>query len=76
VEAYGLREFKDFKPRMMHTFDGTKISFAPSGFILFRPSGTEPVLRIYAETENLNKTLKLLEAGRDLLRKKTDLLEG
>ncbi len=76
VESYGLRFFKDFTPSRIHTFDGTKISFKPHGFILFRPSGTEPVLRIYAETDSRENTSKLLNLGRTLLSEKTDLLHS
>jgi len=32
-----------------------------------RPSGTEPVVRIYAETENANDLEVLLEQGRGYL---------
>ena len=33
----------------METTDGTKLLFADESWLLFRQSGTEPMLRVYAE---------------------------
>ncbi len=43
------------------TIDGVKIWFADQSAILIRPSGTEPVFRLYAEAKNQEKALKLVE---------------
>jgi len=43
--------------------DGTKLLFADESWILFRQSGTEPVLRIYAEATNIHNVRSLLDAG-------------
>lgn len=51
-------KIKDIK-----TLDGVKYLFKDSSWILFRPSGTEPLLRVYAETGNPKKTQSLLNAG-------------
>ncbi len=45
------------------TIDGTKLLFADESWLLFRQSGTEPVLRIYSEATSMEKREKLLEAG-------------
>ncbi|MFH0947866.1 MAG: phosphoglucomutase/phosphomannomutase family protein [Elusimicrobiota bacterium] len=50
----------------IRTYDGIKIIFDPSrlggtGWLLLRPSGTEPILRTYSETDSLGKTKKLLD---------------
>ncbi len=42
------------------TIDGVKIWFSDSSAILIRPSGTEPVFRLYAEAKNQDKALKLV----------------
>jgi phosphomannomutase len=76
VEFFGLHYFADFAPKRVYSFDGTKVNFSPKGFILFRPSGTEPVLRIYAETDTPERTAELLNLGRVLLSEKTDLLRS
>jgi len=50
--------------------DGVKLNFVDGGWILFRKSGTEPILRIYCESpiasnvdEMLERALKVLAAG-------------
>lgn len=48
------------------TLDGTKLLFADESWLLFRQSGTEPALRIYAEATSTTKMHELLEAGRGL----------
>jgi phosphomannomutase/phosphoglucomutase len=42
------------------TIDGVKIWFADRSTILVRPSGTEPIYRLYAEAKNQEKALKLI----------------
>jgi phosphomannomutase len=44
--------------------DGTKLVFADESWLLLRQSGTEPVLRIYAEATSIAKRDALLEQGR------------
>jgi phosphomannomutase/phosphoglucomutase len=43
------------------TIDGVKIWFEDKSAILVRPSGTEPVYRLYAEAKNQEKALKLIK---------------
>ncbi len=50
------------------TIDGLKIIFKDDSWILFRPSGTEPVFRVYAETPSIEKTKELLEWGCKLVK--------
>lgn len=47
--------------------DGVKFIFADKSWMLMRPSGTEPMVRIYAETENTDDLEVLLEQGRHYL---------
>ena len=51
------------------TIDGVKIWFEDKSAILVRPSGTEPVYRLYAEAKNQEKALKLIEDYSSKLRK-------
>jgi len=37
------------------TTDGIKISLDSKNWVMIRPSGTEPIVRIYAESENQEK---------------------
>ena len=52
------------------TLDGTKLLFADESWILFRQSGTEPVLRVYCEASSLAKTTKLMDVGERLARER------
>ena len=49
--------------------DGTKLLFADESWLLFRQSGTEPVLRVYAEATSTAKREELLEQGCALVSK-------
>jgi phosphomannomutase len=51
----------------VETTDGTKLIFGDESWLLFRQSGTEPVLRIYAEATSTDKCAALLTAGEGLL---------
>jgi phosphomannomutase len=50
--------------------DGTKLLFADESWLLFRQSGTEPMLRIYAEATSMAKRDALLNAGCELANQK------
>ncbi len=52
---------EDVKGKNISTIDGVKIWFNDNSAILIRPSGTEPVFRLYAEAKNQEKALKLVE---------------
>jgi alpha-D-glucose phosphate-specific phosphoglucomutase len=52
--------------REVHTFDGIKFVLADDSWLLIRPSGTEPVLRVYAEARDAAMVQALLDAGRAL----------
>ncbi len=45
------------------TVDGFKFQLGNDRWVLIRPSGTEPVLRVYAQAETLEKTRELLNAA-------------
>jgi phosphomannomutase/phosphoglucomutase len=57
------------KGENISTIDGVKIWFKDSSAILIRPSGTEPVFRLYAEAKNQEKALKLVSDYTDKLEK-------
>jgi Phosphomannomutase len=46
--------------------DGTKLLFEDESWLLFRQSGTEPVLRIYSEATSIAKMNALLDEGEHL----------
>lgn len=47
----------------VQTTDGTKLLFGDESWLLFRQSGTEPMLRIYAEATSVAKMNALLDEG-------------
>lgn len=47
--------------------DGVKYIFADDSWLLIRPSGTEPVLRIYAEASTNDRVAQLLAVGAALV---------
>ena len=49
------------------TFDGLKVWLDNDEWVLIRPSGTEPVVRIYAETATKKETQALLDFGEKLV---------
>ena len=50
------------------SLDGAKLIFEDESWLLLRQSGTEPVLRIYAEATSVRKRDELLKAGEELTR--------
>jgi phosphoglucomutase len=55
------------KIEKINRMDGVKFMFEDGSWMLMRPSGTEPMVRIYAEAEDKNILEVLLEQGRQYL---------
>jgi phosphomannomutase len=55
------------KPSKVVRTDGLKLYFDDRTWILLRPSGTEPVARIYAEASSEEQVQQLLSAGETVL---------
>jgi len=62
------KELAGFKIEKVSTLDGVKLIFKNDGWIMFRASGTEPVLRIYVEMPEIEEVEKVLEEGKKLLK--------
>jgi phosphomannomutase len=62
-------EFAGYPVTDVETVDGTKLLFDDESWLLFRQSGTEPVLRIYSEATSVKKMNELLDAAEQLARK-------
>ena len=52
-----------YKVEGVATMDGTKLLLDDESWLLFRQSGTEPMLRIYSEATSLSKVQALLDQG-------------
>jgi phosphomannomutase/phosphoglucomutase len=61
--------FEQVKNENVSTIDGVKIWFNDASAILIRPSGTEPVFRLYAEAKDHQKALELVKEYTDKLKK-------
>ncbi|MEQ1605642.1 MAG: phosphoglucomutase/phosphomannomutase family protein [Pyrinomonadaceae bacterium] len=55
------------KVESINRMDGVKFLFENNAWMLMRPSGTEPMVRIYAESESSDDLENLLEQGRRYL---------
>jgi phosphomannomutase len=62
-----IKEFAGLKIKEKDTTDGVKFIFEDDSWLLLRASGTEPVLRIYAETPSLKTTERLIEEAKKLI---------
>ena len=51
-------------------FDGVKLICEDESWLMFRPSGTEPLVRIYAEAASLMKAKQLIRFGESVLKNK------
>lgn len=61
-------QFAGEKVERVATLDGSKLIFGDESWILFRQSGTEPVLRIYCEATSIPKMKKLIDEGERIAR--------
>jgi phosphomannomutase len=59
-------EFAGCKVKDVQTIDGVKLVFQDESWLLFRQSGTEPVLRIYAEATSINQANLLLDEAQKI----------
>jgi phosphomannomutase len=48
-------------------YDGIKLVLEDESWLMFRASGTEPIMRLYSESKNLKTAKELLVLGRELI---------
>lgn len=72
IEA-DVQEFKNVKVLLdkdvveVKDYDGLKLISSDGSWLMFRGSGTEPIMRIYAESKSLAKAKALIALGRKLI---------
>lgn len=66
-EKNRYKSFGDYKIQRVETIDGYKYFFNDSEWLMIRVSGTEPVLRNYAESDSYQKTFSILKAAEQTL---------
>ena len=59
--------FGDYKVLRTENIDGYKYFFENDAWLLIRPSGTEPVLRTYAESSSSDKAFDILNAVKSVI---------
>jgi alpha-D-glucose phosphate-specific phosphoglucomutase len=62
------KTFAKSKIAGVESLDGVKLNLEDGSWILFRASGTEPLLRIYAEAKSDEKLKMMLAEGEDIAR--------
>jgi phosphomannomutase / phosphoglucomutase len=67
-KVMAILESKSGKLRKIDKTDGLKIWSAPNTWILLRPSGTEPLIRVYAESDNEEKLESLYKEYESLVK--------
>jgi len=60
-------EFGEYNVREVQSVDGYKYIFSDEEWVMIRPSGTEPVLRVYAQAPTAAGVRKLLDATHSTL---------
>lgn len=63
----GISSFGSFHVKHTEDLDGYKFHLGQDRWILIRASGTEPLLRIYAEGQTPEEVVEILAAARDTL---------
>jgi len=62
------REFGEYQIIKYNDMDGYKYFFNENTWLMIRPSGTEPVLRTYAEAETQEEANKILKIAEEIIR--------
>jgi phosphomannomutase len=66
-KADNYKSFGPYNVREVKTIDGFKYFFDDERWVMIRPSGTEPVLRTYAEAPTLEEVRVILKATEDTI---------
>ena len=66
LKTKALKKVLDKKVVDIKSYDGYKFICDDHSWLMLRLSGTEPILRIYAEASNEQKALKILQFGKDV----------
>jgi phosphomannomutase/phosphoglucomutase len=68
VMTTALEEWKKRKEEAkVITIDGAKIIYPDGSWMLLRPSGTEPVFRVYVESKDSTRVKELMKVGSELI---------
>lgn len=62
-------QFENYKIEKVENIDGYKYHLGNERWVMIRPSGTEPLLRVYAEAESIERVYEILEATKNTILK-------
>jgi len=63
LTARARESFKKLKIAEERTLDGLKLVFTDGSWVMFRPSGTEPITRVYCESRDAQQLEALTQMG-------------
>ena len=63
------RLLEETREDRVETVDGVKIWFPDKSWILIRPSGTEPIYRLFSEAKTRSKTMNLVSKYKSILKR-------
>ncbi len=66
-KANHYNSFGPYTIRNVETIDGFKYFLDDERWVMIRPSGTEPVLRVYAEAPTLDEVRKILKTTEETI---------
>ncbi len=64
IKAITPDKIAGIKVKQVKDYDGVEFVLEDDSWLLLRPSGTEPLVRVYAEAENIEKTKKIIAWGK------------
>ena len=71
IKEYNPQSIAGKKVLSINRMDGIKIILKDSAWLAFRPSGTEPLVRMYAEAKTAEEVDQILEEAEKILEKET-----
>ncbi len=63
-KSNSYKSFGNYKVSKMEDVDGFKFTFEKGKWVMFRASGTEPVLRVYAQAPTQEEAIAILDAAK------------
>ncbi len=63
LTARARESFRKFRVAEERTLDGLKLVLSDGSWVMFRPSGTEPITRLYAESRDQQELEALVQLG-------------
>jgi phosphomannomutase len=63
-----LAKWLEWRITKQEDMDGVKLTFGDAGWLLVRASGTEPMLRLYAETPRAETTRRILDEATKIVK--------